>query len=111
MNFSKEELKTLGLRFWKFIKSFLLFLFIFSMWISGTAGAVLLISKVLNLIGVSQKICSIIFRLIITIVPFFPTLQFWNHRDESTHEEDIEGCVMDCCFLLWIIIIIVAWAI
>lgn len=109
MHFNKEELKSLCGRFWKFIKSSALFFFIFSMWIGGAAGAAILFDKLFEVLSISKDIRSIIFRILMTIIPFFPTLYFWNGRDKAG-KEDIEGTTMDCCFMAWIAIVIVVWA-
>ena len=108
MNFSKEELKSLGKRFCHFIKSSAPFFFIFSLWFGGAVCATILLVDLLEFINVSEGIRITIMRILLTIAPFFPTLYLWNGRDEAG-EEDIEGTTMNCCFMAWIAIIIFVW--
>ena len=110
MDFSKKELKSLVVRFGKFLNSFVIFLLYFGAWVGGAIWAGILLIDGLDLLGVSRNISVAIVRIILTIVPLFPTLFIWNKRDKGTRSDDIEGAVMDCCFMAWIVIIIVAWS-
>lgn len=109
MDFSKKELKSLGLRFWKFIKSFCVFILCFIPWVGLIFGVGSLIVLGLDRLGVPHRISATIVSIIVSVAPLIPTLIIWNHRKEGTPEDDIGGAVMDCCFMAWIVIIIAVW--
>ena len=106
----KDEIKSLGSRFVIFLKNFAVFFFIFGLECSVAISIGILIISALESLGVPFEIYSFISRIWLTIAPSIPTLHLWLNRDYSG-PEDIEGAVMDCCFMAWIVIIIFAWTI
>ena len=110
MIFSMDEFKSLGKRLWRFVKNFFCFIFIFGLWFSGAAGLILLLSAGLEFFNVSHTVIVTMIRIVLTVFPLFPTMAIWNARESYVDDFDKMGdSPMDCCFMTWLFLIIIAW--
>ena len=109
MKISKDDLRSLCLRFWKFLPNFIVTVVFFVM--IGLVPGVFIGKPVqwgLEYLGVSHQIAFIIFRIIGSVSPLSTAIVLWKNRNKPA-EEEVEGTIMDCFFAMWIFWLVTLW--
>lgn len=75
---------------------------------SFTAGIVILIAKMFDVLSLSNSVETAIRKVIICVTPIIPTLRIWSMRESFGGDSGVNGSVIDCCFSAWLVIIIFA---
>lgn len=108
MSYLKDEILSLLKRLSESKDNLMLLFMNFSLWAVFTAGIVIVIAKIFDVLSLSNSVEIAIRKVIICVSPIVPTLRIWSMRESFGGDSGVNESVMDCCFSAWAVIIIFA---
>lgn len=109
MRITKEDFTSLLERILRFKDNFAALLVIYLPRIAIVGGIVILLQACCKWLALPYRYTSPILKLLICVLPVFPTLSVWRCRDDFGGESGLTDGIMDACFAIWFLIILFAW--
>lgn len=108
MKYLKDEILSLLKRLSESKDNLTILFMNFSIWALLAYGTVIILSKLFDVLSVSNSVGVAVQKIIICVSPIIPTLRIWSMRESFGGDSGVNGGVMDCCFSVWAAIIIFA---
>ena len=109
MKYFKDELTSLLNRLLKFKDNFAFLLLVYAPYLGIVAGLMVILHHCCIWLELPYKFTSPIIRTILSVSPIIPSLIIWRGRDDFGGESGLTDGIMDACFSIWTIVILIAW--
>lgn len=111
MRFTKDDITSLFRRLLESKDNFALFMLVYAPRIAIAAALIMVLKYCCIWLELPYRYTSPVLRVILSVLPLYPTLSVWKCRDDFGGESGVTDGIMDACFAIWAIIIFYAWSV